>query len=70
MEFERPARAGTPRNTRDDRGTIKVMIVLQVRGAGGFRPSRGNIVRTFTVANAKVSQVAQRLKEAVFPTSL
>jgi hypothetical protein len=47
---------------KDQRGSVVVKIML-TRGAA---PIRGNIVRSFTVADAKVSEVADHIRRALF----
>jgi hypothetical protein len=60
--FRRAVRKGGGRNVRDERGSVVVRIILARKGA----PIRGNIVRSFTVADAKVSEVAEHIQRELF----
>lgn len=66
--FERPRRAHrSTKNTRDARGSIKVLVVLSNTKGGGLAPVKGNIVRSLTVARSTVSDVFQAIERALFP---
>ena len=55
-------RATQRRNVRNEQGTVVIKIVLVRRS----NPVRGNIVRSFTVRDAQVSDVAARIEAALF----
>lgn len=52
-------RAKRQRNTKDAAGTVRIQILLVA--AGTARHKKGNIVRSFHVTDAKVSDVAARI---------
>ena len=49
----------------DERGTVKVQCILVTRGTGGAKAVKGNICRSLTVANAKVSEVIKAIEDAI-----
>lgn len=60
--FERAVPGGGVANASDEEGSVRVIVQL-------FRDSKyvtGNISRTVTVANARVSEVAAAVEEALF----
>lgn len=57
----RPPLRITQRSARDDRGTVTIKIMLTVKSA----PVRGNMVRNFTVPDARVSEVAEYIRRAL-----
>lgn len=61
--FERATR---PRNTDDDPGDVRIVVALidPVRRGGYSKP--GNILRTLTVRNAKVSEVHGMIERLLF----
>lgn len=54
-------RAGRPGNTLDSRGPVEIKIIRLAPGTRGAL--KGNIVRSFTVAEATVSEVAELVEE-------
>jgi len=63
--FERAFPGGGMANASDEEGSVRVIVSL-------FRDSKyvtGNICRTVTVANARVSEVAAAVEEALFGSS-
>lgn len=51
------------KNTVDSRGTVEIKVTR--RGEGSY-PIKGNIVRSFTVQESTVSEVAERVREGLF----
>lgn len=62
MVKPRFARLPRSRNVRDEKGTVLVKVVLAARSS----PVRGNIVRSFSVSNTRVSEVAACIEESLF----
>jgi hypothetical protein len=56
-------RSGVPRAKDDEAGKIRVHVFLC--GDAGYHAA-GNITRSYTIKNAKVSAVAKALEEALF----
>jgi hypothetical protein len=59
-------RARLRRNTKDERGTCRVQVVL----LRGNAHKRGNITRSWHVREVRVGELAARLEECLFPTTL
>lgn len=60
----------TPRRdaeSTDDVGKVFVKIDLECPERGGHRHKKGNIIRTITIKDAKVSDVADAIDAALFP---
>lgn len=51
-------------NTLDSAGPVRVVVLRYDRRTQA--PVKGNIVRTVTVQTAKVSEIVERVKEAIF----
>jgi hypothetical protein len=51
-----------PTVTGDAKGTVQIQIKLQDPERGGNYPKRGNIVRSLTVYEAKVSEVVETIR--------
>lgn len=48
-------------NTRDARGTVRIVVALVNPKMGGYAPIKGNIMRVFTRKNATVTEIADAL---------
>lgn len=65
-KFRRPERKHrSTKNTEDTKGTVKVIVARIVPGSGGLYV-KGNIIRTATIADAKVSEVFKTVDAALF----
>ena len=60
MKFERPR----PRNEADDIGRIIVQVTL--RSTKNRVHTKGNMIRSTTIANARVSEVFAAIEKALF----
>ncbi len=61
-KFQRPILSRTGRNVKDEAGSVRITLILQA----GSRVVRGNITRTISVRNAKISEVAAAIEKALF----
>lgn len=61
MKFERTT---IKKNTLDDTGTVRVIIVLIGKTTSAHK--KGNIVRSLSIRNTKVSLVAAVVEKALF----
>lgn len=67
-KFQRPAGFGGGGDRTDDQGEIVVKVfLLDESNRSAVKPLKGNIVVTERVANATVTEVAQAVREALFP---
>ena len=62
-KFKRPKRAT---NKKDETGKIRVIIYLIDEATSHNSHKKGNISRSFSVADAKVSEVADCIENALF----
>lgn len=63
-------RGGTGRNHADDVGRVGVQVILRTRDERGvYKAAKGNVTRSFTVSDARVSDVAAHIKRALFGES-
>jgi hypothetical protein len=62
-------RQGRAHNTKDEPGKVYVFITRILTKNGARFHVKGNITRSFTLADAKVSEVAQTVERALFPKS-
>lgn len=53
------------KNVTDAKGSVLLKVTL----VAGGKPIRGNIVRSFTIPDAKVSVVAEHVRRALFGRS-
>lgn len=64
--FKRPPRIQRHKNTVDSKGHVKVSIYRVFNdGTGSQRAVKGNIIRTITLADTKVSVVSKTIMDAL-----
>lgn len=54
------------KNTVDDVGTVRIVVFLGSAHPGGFRVRKGNIIRSFSVRNARVSAIAELVEKMLY----
>lgn len=67
-KFERFTRkkTRTSANTTDERCTLRITIAAWEPGSKGNTTVKGNIHRSMSVRNAKVSEVTKAIEDALF----